>query len=140
MQVCEVQGSRNWRFSACFIALHGKNCDRSTSRPRGRLHNKLRAMVSELFTWTYCYQLSNVHMPSVLAQHISIAKYQLSSRTPPSNILPQSIPRNLIPFNLLSCNRQLPPQTLKCSLAQVIESLVQLLLIFLFRNRNLPNN
>ena len=64
----------------------------------------------------------------------------LPPRASPSNILSKPIPSNLIPLNLLPRNRQLSPQPFKRTLTQVRKSPVQLLLIFLLRQRNIPNH
>lgn len=49
--------------------------------------------------------------------------------SPSPNILPRLICGNLIPFNLLSRNRQLASQTLKRILTQILKPSIQLFLI-----------
>lgn len=61
--------------------------------------------------------------------------------SPPStttDILTQPIPTNLLPFDFLPRNWQLPPQALECALTQLSKRLVEIFLIFLLRRRNLP--
>jgi hypothetical protein len=78
--------------------------------------------------------------PSRTPRHV---RYFLQHTSPPrttTNILPQPIPTNLLPLNLLPRNRQLPPQTLERTLTQLPKRLVQILLILLLRRRNLPDH
>jgi hypothetical protein len=60
-------------------------------------------------------------------------------RTTP-NILPKSIPANLLPLDFLPRNRQLSPQALERTLTQLRKRSVQVFLVFLLRSRNLPHD
>jgi len=62
----------------------------------------------------------------------------LSPRTSAPDILPQPVTGHLIPLNLLPRHGQLSPQSLKSSLAQACETPVQLLLVLLLAQRDLP--
>lgn len=65
------------------------------------------------------------------------------STSPPTataDVLTQSIPTDLLPLNLLSCNWQLPPECLERALAQTAKCLVQILLVLLLLRRDLPHD
>lgn len=77
-------------------------------------------------------QLPHQHRAPLLPSNI------LSPPSTTSDILSQPIPANLLPLDLLPRDRQLPPQPLERALAQLTKRLVQILLVFLLRHRNLP--
>lgn len=62
---------------------------------------------------------------------------RLPSRTTPTNVLTQSVARNLFPLNLLPRHGQLPPEALEGTLAQPREGPVHLLLVLLLYHRYL---
>lgn len=57
-----------------------------------------------------------------------------------TNILPQLVSTNLLPLDLLPCDRQLPPQTLERTLTQAPKRLVQIFLILPLHHRYLSHN
>lgn len=67
-----------------------------------------------------------------LTPYISILSPSLST----GDILSQAIPAYLLPLNLLSRNRELPPQGLEGTLGHLTKSLVQFLLVAALGGRN----
>jgi hypothetical protein len=65
------------------------------------------------------------------------------STLPPAtaaDVLAQTISAYLLPFNLLPCDWQLPPQSLKRTLAQLSKRPVEIFLVLFLRCRNLSHD
>lgn len=75
-----------------------------------------------------------------LSNSYASKNHALSPRASVANILAQTVACHAVPFDLLSCHRQLSSQTLECTLAKAHETLVQLLLVPLLRCRDFSND
>lgn len=93
--------------------------------------------------YAYCLVLSLCIYPLAPASRASAHPSILYSLLPPSttaNVLTKPVSTDLLPLNLLSCDGQLPPQTLESTLAQTTKSLVKILLVLLLRCGDLAHD
>jgi hypothetical protein len=77
--------------------------------------------------------------PGILSSHMAVRHSTLPPATT-ANVLAQTISAYLLPFDLLSGDGQLPPQSLKRTLAQLSKRPVEIFLVLLLHCRNLPHD